>query len=158
MRNWCNWEHPCLPSKSYTYIMELSTQYKGIITELQVATYLLSLGYMVSQPLGQDSKYDLIVDVEGKLLRLQVKTSRPASENSITFNCRTTTSNVKNCKSRRYSEEEVDYFATYWDGIVYLVPISECSTQKSLHKNASFKRKDWSYMEDYEASEVLKRV
>lgn len=113
---------------------------------------------MVSQPLGQDSKYDLIVDVEGKLLRLQVKTSRPASENSIMFNCRTTTSNVKNCKSRRYSEKEVDYFATYWDGIAYLVPILECSTQKSLHKNTPTKRKDWSYMEDYEASEVLKRV
>ena len=138
--------------------MELSSQFKGIATELQVATYLLLLGYNVSQPLCQDSKYDLIVDVNGKLLRLQVKTSRLASENSITFNCRSTTTNVRNCKSRRYSEQDVDYFATYWDGVAYLVPISECSTQKSLHFNSSQKRKDWSYMEDYEASEVLKRV
>ena len=52
--------------------MELSTQYKGTITELQVATYLLSLGYNVSQPLTQDSKYDLIVDVNHQLIRLQV--------------------------------------------------------------------------------------
>lgn len=135
----------------------LSTQQKGIVTEMQVATYLLQLGYNVSQPLCQDSKYDLIVDVEGKLLRLQVKTSRLASPTSITFSCRTTTTNVRNCKSRRYSDTEVDFFATYWDGKVYLVPISECSTQKSLHLERT-NRKDWCYMEDYLANEVLKTV
>ena len=135
----------------------LSTQQKGIVTEMQVATYLLSLGYNVSQPFSQDSKYDLIVDVDGKLLRLQVKTSRLASPTSITFNCRSTTTNVKNCKSRRYSDAEVDYFATYWNGKAYLVPISECSTQKSLHIEKTT-RKDWSYMEDYLADEVLRTL
>ena len=134
----------------------LSTQQKGIVTEMNVATYLLKLGYNVSQPFCQDSKYDLIVDVRGKLLRLQVKTSRigNALGSSITFNCRTTTTNVKNCKSRRYSSDEIDYFATYWDGIAYLIPISECSTQKSLHFEKT-NRKDWCYMEDYEAGKVL---
>jgi len=136
---------------------DLSTQQKGIVTEMQVATYLLSLGYNVSQPFSQDSKYDLIVDVDGKLLRLQVKTSRLASPTSITFNCRSTTTNVKNCKSRRYSDTEVDYFATYWNGKAYLVPISECSTQKSLHLEKTT-RKDWSYMEDYLADEVLRTL
>lgn len=136
---------------------DLSTQQKGIVTEMQVATYLLSLGYNVSQPFSQDSKYDLIVDVDGKLLRLQVKTSRLASPTSITFNCRSTTTNVKNCKSRRYSDTEVDYFATYWNGKAYLVPISECSTQKSLHLEKT-NRKDWSYMEDYLADEVLRTL
>lgn len=136
---------------------DLSTQQKGIVTEMQVATYLLSLGYNVSQPFSQDSKYDLIVDVDGKLLRLQVKTSRLASPTSITFNCRSTTTNVKNWKSRRYSDTEVDYFATYWNGKAYLVPISECSTQKSLHLEKT-NRKDWSYMEDYLADEVLRTL
>ena len=51
-------------------MIELTTQQKGITTEMYVAAYLLSLGYNVSQPMCQDSKYDLIVDVNGKLLRL----------------------------------------------------------------------------------------
>ena len=136
---------------------DLSTQQKGIVTEMQVATYLLSLGYNVSQPFSQDSKYDLIVDANNKLLRLQVKTSRLASPTSITFNCRSTTTNVKNCKSRRYSDTEIDYFATYWNGKAYLVPVSECSTQKSLHLEKT-NRKDWSYMEDYLADEVLRTL
>lgn len=136
---------------------ELSTQQKGIVTEMSVATYLLALGYNVSQPMCQDSKYDLIVDVDGKLLRLQVKTSRQNTQSSITFNCRSTTSNVKNCKSRRYSSDDVDYFATFWDGKTYLVPISECSSEKSLHIERT-NRKDWSYMEDYLAERVLKAL
>ena len=138
-------------------MMELPSQKKGIVTELAVATYLIQAGYNVSQPFSQDSKYDLIVDVEGKLLRLQVKTARQTSENSITFNCRSTTQNVRECKSRRYSKNDVDYFATYWDNKAYLVPIEECSTSKSLHLQKT-NRKDWSYMEDYEARKVLKEL
>ena len=95
--------------------MELTTQQKGITTEMYVAAYLLSLGYNVSQPMCQDSKYDLIVDVGHKLLRLQVKTARQTSESSIAFNCRSTTKNSITHKSRSYGLDEIDYFATYWN-------------------------------------------
>ena len=55
---------------------QLSTQFKGDVTELLVSAYLLKLGYVVSKPLTQDSKYDLIVDINHKLIRIQVKTAR----------------------------------------------------------------------------------
>lgn len=113
--------------------MELTTQQKGITTEMYVAAYLLSLGYNVSQPLCQDSKYDLIVDVNNHLLRLQVKTARQEKEGSIIFNCRSTTKNSITHKSRSYQVDEIDYFATYWDHKVYLVPVGECSSSKTLH-------------------------
>ena len=51
-------------------MQELTTQQKGITTEMFVAARLLQLGYNVSQPLCQDSKYDLVVDVNNKLYRL----------------------------------------------------------------------------------------
>ena len=133
---------------------DISTQQKGIVTELLVAAYLMDLGYNVSQPLSQDSKYDLIVDVDGLLLRLQVKTARKDSDASIAFSCRTTTTNVRNCKSIRYNSKDVDYFATFWDGKAYMIPFSECSAQKNLHLKMT-KRKDWSYIDDYEAGKVL---
>lgn len=137
---------------------QLSTQQKGLLVEMQVATYLLSLGYNVSQPFCQDSKYDLIVDVHGKLLRLQVKKSNlTASANSITFSCRSTTINTQGATNRKYSSEEVDYFATFWNGKAYLIPIAECSSQKSLHLEET-NRKDWCYMEDYLADKVLESL
>lgn len=137
--------------------MELTTQQKGITTEMYVAAYLLSLGYNVSQPLCQDSKYDLIVDVDGKLLRLQVKTARLTDTNSITFNCRSTTKNSSTHKSRSYGVDEIDYFATYWNHQVYLVPVGQCSSEKRLHLEKP-KQSNWSYIEDYKAKEVLENL
>lgn len=140
--------------------MELSTQYKGTITELQVATYLLSLGYNVSQPLTQDSKYDLIVDVDHKLLRLQVKTSRINEKThglSIKFNCRSTTNNVRECKQRYYSDEDVDFFATWWNNQVYLVPVAECSAEKVLWIDKPTDPRSC-YSINYIAKEVLKSL
>lgn len=137
---------------------KLSSQFKGTITELQVASHLLQLGYIVSQPLVQDTKYDLIVDANHKLIRLQVKTARLNTKNtsgkSITFNCRSTTNNVRECKQRYYSTDEVDYFATYWENEVFLIPINECSAEKTLwldHPNNSHS----TYAYDYTAKEVL---
>ena len=139
---------------------QLSTQFKGDVTELLVGAYLLELGYLVSKPLTQDSKYDLIVDVNHKLIRIQVKTARLNDQTigkSIKFNCRSTTNNVRECKKRYYSPEDVDYFATYWDNEVYLVPVTECSAEKILwidkptYKNSCFAN-------DYLAKEVLKRI
>lgn len=136
---------------------ELTTQQKGITTELYVASYLLSLGYNVSQPFCQDSKYDLIVDVNHNLLRLQVKTARKVSDTSIVFNCRSTTKNSQTNKSRSYNSEDVDYFATYWNNKVYLIPVGECSSEKRLHLvPPSYKTQ--SYIEDYAAEEVLKQL
>lgn len=139
---------------------QLSTQFKGVITELQVATYLLQHGYIVSQPLVQDSKYDLIVDVNNKLIRLQVKTARRHPKNqgeSIIFNCRSTTNNVRECKQRYYSEKEVDFFATYWDGQVFLIPIKECSAEKTLWLEKP-KNPTSTYAYDYIAEEVLNNI
>ena len=139
--------------------MDVSTQQKGIYTEMAVATYLLGLGYNVSQPFCQDSKYDLILDVDGLLLRLQVKTSRlaPNTNSSIVFNCRSTTCNTRENKKRGYSKTEIDYFATYWNNKVYLVPVEECSSEKRLHLTPT-DRKDWCYIEDYAVEEILKNI
>ena len=139
--------------------MELPTQKKGAITELQVASYLLGLGYTVSSPFNPDSKYDLILDVNNKLLRLQVKTSREsiATKDSIVFNCRSTTKNTSYCQKRRYTKEEIDYYATYWNGKVYLIPVEQCSTEKTLHLspvNSSVQ----SYIEDFSAEIILERI
>ena len=133
--------------------MALTTQQKGITTELYVASYLLSLGYNVSQPFCQDSKYD----VNNQLLRLQVKTARETAHNSITFNCRSTTTNSQTNKSRKYSDTEIDYFATYWNDKVYLVPVGECSAEKRLHLTVP-KHSNQSYIENYSAKEILENL
>ena len=53
----------------------LNTHFLGKITELQVAEAFLQRGFQVCQPLVSDSRYDFIVDINGRLLKIQVKTS-----------------------------------------------------------------------------------
>ena len=53
---------------------ELNSHFKGEITEQQVAIEFLTLGYLVSKPLVQRSRYDFVVDINHKLYKIQVKT------------------------------------------------------------------------------------
>jgi hypothetical protein len=40
--------------------------------------------------------------------------------------------NCAGVKNVKYTSNDIDYFATYWDGACYLVPVSECSNEKTL--------------------------
>jgi hypothetical protein len=108
-----------------------------------------------------DSKYDLIADIDGKLIRVQVKTSSPQDEDaeSISFSCRSTHKNFNGVANVRYKAEDVDYFATYWNNQVFLVPIAECSTSKTLRivppKNGHAK---WNLASDYELGKQLQKI
>ena len=130
----------------------------GKITELEILSYIIKLGYSVSIPFGDKDRYDQVWDINGKLLRIQVKTSSPIDEeiSAIKFSCRS----ISNGKAHIYTKEEIDYFATYWDGKVYLIPIEECSVQKKLRflppKNGQTKGINWA--KDYLVEEVLKNL
>lgn len=49
------------------------TNMKGDLAELKVAAKFLEKGWYVSYPFGDDTPYDLIVDVDGSLMKVQVK-------------------------------------------------------------------------------------
>ena len=61
---------------------------------------------------------------------------------------------------QKYKPNEVDLFATFYDGECYLIPQSECSNIKCLRirppKNGQ--QKGISFLRDYKASEVLKQL
>ena len=105
----------------------LSTHFKGEITEQLVAIEFLKMGYMVSKPIVQSSKYDFVIDVNHKLYKIQVKTSTPKEENSfIEFTTSTSHTNTTGTINLSYTEEDVDFFATMYDGQCFLVPYSKC--------------------------------
>ena len=108
----------------------MNTNQVGKITELEILTYITKLGYSVSLPYGDKDRYDQIWDINGKLLRIQIKTSRWKNDDhkAIIFNTRSTYRN----QQHRYSKEEIDYFATIWEGQVYIVPVEQCSIEKTL--------------------------
>lgn len=142
--------------------MELTSKQKGNLTELQCLTAFYEQGCHVSIPFGENSRYDMIADVNGKLIKVQVKTSSVKNNdfNAIEFSCRSSYTNSTGVKNVRYNADEIDYFATYWEGKCYLIPISECSVTKTLRfaPTKSGQRVGISFAEDYELSKQLEII
>lgn len=138
-----------------------STKQTGLLTELQCQTYFTQLGYNVSLPLGEDVRYDMIVDVNGKLIKVQVKTCHlTKTESGIEFATRSTQVNTQGQKSKTYSENEIDYFATFWEDKVYLIHVKDClGKMRTLSfKQQSPNQQDLFWIKNYEAEKTLYRL
>ena len=145
--------------------MQINTKYLGNLTELQCITRFYELGYPVSIPYGDSEKYDMILDVNSKLQRLQCKHANPHKneENIIDYiTIRTTWSSgyTRNRQYARnkYSKEDCDYFVTHYEGKNYLIPVEQCSNEKNLRiippKNGQIK--GINFLKDFVDEEVLK--
>lgn len=139
----------------------MNTKYIGNITELECQLAFLKSGYNVLIPYGDCERYDFVADVNGKFLRIQCKTSSPTDkeESCIKFSCRSTNKENGKMKMHKYSEEEIDFFATSFKNKCYLIPVSECGCDKRLRllppKNNQTRNVSWA--SDYELEEVLKQ-
>lgn len=143
--------------------MELNAKQKGNLTELQCLTAFYEQGCHVSLPYGENSRYDMIVDIDGKLLRVQVKTSslkNKDDENAIVFSCRSTRVNSHGCVNNKYTPDEIDYFATFWKNQCYLIPVTECSVEKTLRfaLPSNGQAKGITFAWDYELAKQIKKI
>ena len=135
---------------------------KGYTVEAKVLADLLACGVAVATPWGDDERYDLIADVNGKLIRIQVKASRTRHNGeSFSFSCtRHIYEGVGRYKHVTYEEGSIDYFATVWEGQSYLVPAEECGQEKQLRisptKNGMKKLVNWA--KDYELEKVVDKL
>ncbi|HWA51576.1 MAG TPA: group I intron-associated PD-(D/E)XK endonuclease [Patescibacteria group bacterium] len=50
-----------------------STHYKGILGELAFTYHLIEKGFTVLNPINHNSSYDLVIEKNGKFIRIQVK-------------------------------------------------------------------------------------
>ena len=133
---------------------------KGKITENKCITWLLEQGYIVSLP-EIPCQYDLLVDIQKKILKIQVKSCHLVADNSgIEFNVSSTTNNTQGFTRKLYTENGVDYFMTYYENKYYLIPFSECGVKSKKLRfipPANGQRKNICFAEDYLAEKILER-
>lgn len=104
------------------------TKQKGAIAEQAVVLAALNRGYGVSIPLGDYLPYDLILDVNGKLLKVQVKSAwwDDKKENYVVDNRRTRT-NRREMQRANYQEKDFDHAILYIPtlNVFYIMPSAE---------------------------------
>lgn len=136
---------------------------KGAITELKCQMFLIENNFVISKPILDNARYDLLLDYNNKIYRIQIKTSRWSTKNeTIVFNCKSVHSISNGNKIMKYNPNEIDYFMTEWENKFYLIPCKEERAQFTLrlcdpNNNARFvKNVHWA--KDYLIEEVIKTL
>ena len=99
----------------------------GDRTQLAVMAALYEAGYGLYLPFGENTRCDLIVERDGQLWRVQVKTGR-LRQGAVLFNVCSSYGHHPNPKIlRRTYEGEVDFFGVHCreTSRAYLVPIDD---------------------------------
>ena len=105
----------------------MDTKLKADIAESAVTTELLRRGFRVLQPIGDRLAYDLGVDLNGRLLRLQVKSAWfDVKAKCFVVDVRRTKTNRRRMLRKRYSADDFDFAIIYLAerDTFYVMPVS----------------------------------
>ena len=107
---------------------------KGVIAEMAIAAEAVKLDLGVLKPLGEGERYDLVLDLRPRLLRVQCKWAQKKGDvvSIHTGTCRRVRGGYKRTT---YSADEVDALAAYCAALerCYLLPISVIAGQNLIH-------------------------
>lgn len=106
-------------------------QIKGITTELLCAQKFIELGFIVSIPYGNNSRYDLLVDTGQQIFRIQCKTASLNDNNSYTVNTSNSVSTTTQRRTKHYTREDIDFIVTVIDNQLVLIPVELIESSKS---------------------------
>jgi hypothetical protein len=108
-----------------------NTKHYGDETEAKILAMLLEQGFSVSLPFGDNDKYDLIIDDDDDLYRVQCKTAWQNKEHMIRFNTHSQTTREGAYHEETY-QNEVDAFLVRYPGdeSLYWIDVEEVTSQK----------------------------
>ena len=105
---------------------DLTTSQKGAAAEAEVAAAAIRLHLLVLRPLAEGGRYDLIVDLGGKLLRVQCKWASQRG-GVLVARCATCRHTPRGYLRTTYAAAEVDAIGLYAPSTdrCYLIPIDD---------------------------------
>jgi len=82
----------------------------GLLGEEIAIVELLENDIIISRPLGDNSRYDLIIDINNKLYKTQIKSTMSSNDEAVKFNLRSSYAHRRNNSYKKYTIEEIDLF------------------------------------------------
>jgi hypothetical protein len=112
----------------------LTPSQKGAAAEIEIAAMATRLGLTVLRPLCEGQRYDLVIDLEPELLRVQCKLARRLS-GVLSVGLQTNRHTPAGYVRTSYATAEVDAIAAYLPELHrgFLIPIGEASGRRSIH-------------------------
>ena len=114
--------------------MELTPSQKGAVAEAAFAHHCVRLGIGVSRPLCEGERYDLILDLRPRLVRLQCKWAIRQGD-IVAVRLRTHRWTPRGSVTTTYTPDEVDAFGAYCEEFdrCYFIPIEVVEGRKALY-------------------------
>ena len=114
--------------------MSALNKQKGNVGEAKCLAKMIELGVPVSLPFGDNERYDMIIEHNGRLEKIQVKySSVQESEGSTCFKLCSSTNHTTNKHYSTY-ENDIDAFLLYnaLTDEVYYLPMEVVGNKKTL--------------------------
>lgn len=151
------WRSSVLP------VDDLTPSQKGAVAEAAITAMAIQLGLVVLRPLCEGRRYDLAIDLEPELLRVQCKLARRLS-GVLLVGLATNRYTPGGYVSTSYTANEVDVIAAYSPELHrgFLIPISEAAGRRAIHlrldptENNQAQRINWA--RDYEFAPAIERL
>jgi hypothetical protein len=104
-----------------------NTSEKGNNSVSAILHKLLSKGFSVSLPFGDNQRYDLIADINGYLFKIQCKTGH-YTKGCISANCYSVYTWKNGSNKKYYTKEDIDAIMVYYPKLdaVYFISIEDC--------------------------------
>jgi len=144
-------------------VRALTPSQKGAVAEAAVAAAAMELGLTVLRPLSEGRRYDVVIDCEPTLLRVQCKLAR-RHLGVLVVALQTNRCTPDGYVSTSYTAAEIDAVAAYDPDLhrCYLIPISEAEGRRAIHLRLDPTRNNQAqgvkWARDYELGKVVNQM
>jgi hypothetical protein len=136
-------------------VRDLTPSQKGAAAEAAIAAAAIRMGLVVLRPLCEGGRYDLVIDLEPELLRVQCKWANRLSS-VLSINLSGSRLTPAGYVRTTYTAAEVDAIGAYSAELesCFLIPIAEVNERRGVHlrlepaRNNQARRIRWAH--DYE--------
>lgn len=119
-----------------------NTKQQGNVGVGQAIAYFTKLGHVVLLPLNDSQEYDLVVDQDGELKKVQVKTTyHRVPSGNFSVELRTSGGNQSYSTVKHFDSCKVDYlFILTEDEDKYLIPCSDIDNKSTITLGDKFSK------------------
>lgn len=114
----------------------IHTKTKGNLAETFVLANLIKEGFTVSIPYGENSRYDLIVETQNGLKKVQIKyMSKRKDRGYYVLTLKSIRANKNKNRIVHYTKEEIDFIIGYCldNNSCYIIPLDKIKIRNELH-------------------------
>lgn len=99
-------------------------QIKGLTTELICMQKFIEYGFIVSVPYGNNSRYDLLVDIGNqKFLRIQCKSAALQENGSYKIKTCNAVETTTKRSEKYYTKDQIDFIASIIENQLVIIPV-----------------------------------